>query len=78
MLDCKYNTSNTNINLKENDIGKDLYDRLISLEKRIDGKINLESIADKSLDSQIESLSTNRDVSGLEQVSKLKLMLKKQ
>ena len=78
MLDCKYNTSNANINLKESDIGKDLYDRLISLEKRIDGKINLESIADKSLDSQIESLSTNRDVSGLEQVSKLKLMLKKQ
>lgn len=67
MLDCKYN-----------DIGKDLCDRLISLEKRIDGKINLESIADKSLDSQIESLSTNLDVSGLEQVSELKLTLKKQ
>lgn len=66
MLDCKYN-----------DIGKTLCDRLISLEKRIDGKINLESIADKSLDSQIESLSTNLDVSGLEQVSELKLTLKK-
>lgn len=77
MLDCKYNTSNANINLKESDIGKTLCDRLASLEKRIDGKINLESIADKSLDSQIESLSTNLDVSGLEQVSELKLTLKK-
>ena len=64
--------------LKESDIGKTLCDRLASLEKRIDGKINLESIADKSLDSQIESLSTNLDVSGLEQVSELKLTLKKQ
>ena len=77
MLDCKYNTSNANINLKESDIGKTLCDRLASLEKRIDGKINLESIADKSLDSQIESLSTQLDVSGLEQVSELKLTLKK-
>ena len=45
--------------------------------KDVARKINLESIADKSLDSQIESLSTQLDVSGLEQVSELKLTLKK-